>query len=289
MLQAKQPIEWLEAAIKIWGNLERLVESWKYLTTCYQSKIPIQFSRAVIKAFGNEHLEAVEIADLDRHGNPIQNQTEILEVDSLCLGYGFVPNIKLTQLAGCLHHYKDALGGWITNVDANMQTTVPGIYAAGETCGVGGANSAVIEGRIAGLAVANQLGHLDNKSFYRMHQSLRSSLRPKKRFAEALNTLSKPPSALKKFISDDTIICRCEDITAGEVRAAINKGFHELDALKTSTHVGQGPCQGRTCGPILREMIAHTVNRSTAEINTFKTRPPIKPIPVASLGQGYDK
>jgi NADPH-dependent 2,4-dienoyl-CoA reductase/sulfur reductase-like enzyme/bacterioferritin-associated ferredoxin len=283
LLQATHLAEWLRMARLVWGNGERLSEGWTYLRSCFRSKTPILFGRTVTQALGNGRLEAVVVSYLDRQGHPIAQNAQTIEVDCLCLGFGFVPNIKLTQLAGCLHHYDATLGGWAPIIDDKMRTTSPWVFAAGEVSGIGGASAAMIEGRIAGLAAAKQLGYLEETELCRSLVDLRRSLRPVKRFTGMLNVLSYPPAALDAIVSDDTIICRCEDITAGQVRAAVEQGVYYLDALKTSTHVGQGSCQGRICGPIIARLMANLSNQSPAEFSPFSPRPPIKPIPLGSL------
>ena len=98
-----------------------------------------------------------------------------------------------------------------------------------------------------------------------------------------LNILFAPPPEIDAITTDDTLVCRCEEVRAGEVRAAIAQGAVTLDALKTWSRVGQGPCQGRTCGPILARMIARQTGRPRAEAGCFQVRPPVKPVPLAAL------
>jgi glycine/D-amino acid oxidase-like deaminating enzyme/bacterioferritin-associated ferredoxin len=166
-----------------------------------------------------------------------------------------------------------------------MQTTVPGLFAAGETAGVAGAGAALIEGRIAGLAATCRLGRLAEADLARETAALHGKLRPMRRFGVMLNTLFAPPAGLNAITTDDTPICRCEEVTAGEVRAAVAQGIDTVDALKAWTRVGQGPCQGRTCGPILARLIAGWTAGSPAAAGQFHVRPPVKPVPIASLAQ----
>jgi NAD(P)H-nitrite reductase large subunit len=141
----------------------------------------------------------------------------------------------------------------------------------------------MLEGQIAGLAASRQIGYLDEARFKSALNGFHRLLIPQRRFAEALNEISHPPAGLDAIISDDTIVCRCEDITAGQVRAAIKGGAHQLDELKTATYIGQGPCQGRTCGPILARMVAHQTGRTPVEIGHLNARPPVKPLPLSGL------
>jgi NAD(P)H-nitrite reductase large subunit len=107
------------------------------------------------------------------------------------------------------------------------------------------------------------------------------------RFGAMLNTLFAPPPGLSAVTTEDTVVCRCEEVTAGEVRDAVAYGATTLDALKTRTRTGQGPCQGRTCGPILARMIAQQSSQSPADAGLFHARPPVKPVPLAALAGDY--
>ena len=285
ILQAKPLFDWVRLGTKVWENAERAGEAWRYLRSCLRARIPIQFACAVVQATGDERVEEAVISHLDRHGNPISEKMRKIAIDSLCLGFGFVPNIKLTQLAGCSHNYDQSLGGWAPIVNARMETNIPGVYAIGETNGIGGASAALLEGRIAGLAVAQDFGYISKQSFNEKFERLRRSLHPLVRFSKYLNNISDPPAGLNKVIHEDTVVCRCEDITAGQIYKAVRQGMPHLDALKISTHTGQGPCQGRTCGPILERLVAEKIQQTPADIVSFKTRPPIKPIPFTGLEQ----
>jgi NAD(P)H-nitrite reductase large subunit len=200
------------------------------------------------------------------------------------MGFGFVPNTELTQLAGCAHEYFPECGGWVPLTDETFQTSIPGIYAIGETAGIGGAYSAMLQGQIAGLGVARELGRLNEEEFRQAYLPIKRQLGPLKRFRVMLNTLFRPHPAFDALITDETTICRCEQVRAGDVRRAIHQGAHTLSELKIWVPVGQGHCQGRTCGPLLARLIESESGKPAGEIGQFRPRPPLKPIPLAALG-----
>jgi NADPH-dependent 2,4-dienoyl-CoA reductase/sulfur reductase-like enzyme len=295
VLEAVHLIEWLPHAPAAWGNWDRLREGWRYLGDLHRARVPYRPGRAVIRALGSSPsstqgatdkrgtLQAAVVAQLDRQGRPVPGSEETVEVDALCLGLGFVPNVELTQLAGCAHEFDPARGGWVPGVDERMETTVPGLFVAGETAGVGGAGAAMIEGCVAGLAVARRLGYIGESELARDLTGLAKRYRHLRRFGAMLNTLFAPRPGLDTITTDETPICRCEEVLAGEVRAAVARGAVELDALKTWTRVGQGACQGRTCGPLLARLIARETGRAIAEVGVFRVRPPLKPLPLGDL------
>jgi NAD(P)H-nitrite reductase large subunit len=232
---------------------------------------------------GKDEIEAAVVTRLDRQGRPIPGSREVVEADALCLGFGFVPNIELTQLAGCAHEFDISRGGWVPRVDKRLETTVSGLFAAGEAVGVGGASAALIQGHIAGLAAAHRLEHICEGELSHEVAVLAPHRRRLDRFGTMLNSLFTPRSGLDAITTDDTLICRCEEISAGEVRTAVVQGAAGLDALKTWTRVGQGPCQGRMCGPLLARLVAHHTQRPMAEVGFFHVRPPLKPVPLGAL------
>jgi NAD(P)H-nitrite reductase large subunit len=267
----------------VWGNWDRLREGWHYLQGLRRAQIPYRFGRTVIRAEGGGELEAVVVARLDRQGCPIAGTEETLEVDTVCLGFGFVPNVELIKLAGCDLIFDQAQGGWVPQVDARLETTVPDLFVAGETARVGGAGAAMTEGRVAGLAAAQRLGNVSDSKLASELAKLAEQRQRLRRFGAMLNTLFAPRTGLNTIVTDETIMCRCEEVSAGEVRAAVAQGATNLDALKTWTRVGQGPCQGRTCGPLLSWLIAREVGCTAAEVGCFKVRPPLRPVPLGDL------
>ena len=285
VLEATHPTAWLRHGTAMWGNWDRLREGWTYLKSLNRRGIPYRFGRTIAGALGEDQVEAAVVVRLNQQGIPIPASEERLAVDALCVGFGLIPNIELTQLAGCEHEFDTLKGGWVPKVGENMETSVPGLFAAGETAGIGGAQAAMLEGRIAGLAAVERLGFVHTQVLTRTLTDLSCARLHAQRFGAMFNTLFQPGPGLDALTLDDTIICRCEDVSAGEVRDAIRGGIRSLDALKTGTRVGQGPCQGRTCGPLIARMIARQTGTSLSTVAGFHVRPPLKPLLLRILAQ----
>lgn len=285
VIEAARLVQALPHIPASWGHWDRLKEGWHYWGTMRRLKIPYQFGRTVVRAGGRERVTSVAVARLDRYGRPLSGTETEYSVDAVGLGFGFIPNVELTQLAGCEHAFDHRKGGWTPVVDQTMQTTVPGIFAAGETAGIAGAQAAMLTGQVAGLAAASALGFVPPEVLSRRLEELAMPLRRARRFGAVLNTLFSPPQGLSAMAAEDTILCRCEDVSVGKARSAIQSGAHTLDALKNEHRVGQGPCQGRTCGPLLARMIAEETGGAPADAGTFRARPPVKPVPLAALAQ----
>lgn len=283
ILEITRPLSWMKYASVALSDLERLGEGLRYGKSIFAKKIPYHFGYVITRAEGMDRLTGVTIARIDRQGKPIRDSEQQLSIDTLCLSFGFIPNTELTQLAGCSHAYLPERGGWVPVTDETLQTSVDGIYAVGETAGVGGAKTALIQGQIAGLAVALELGKLNKEAFTRRYIPLAKQLQPLKRFGSMLNTLFRPSPDFCSLITEETILCRCEQVRVGETRQAIRGGAHTLSALKNQIPVGQGHCQGRNCGPLLTRLISSETGISASKIGQFRPRPPLKPVLLSAL------
>jgi NADPH-dependent 2,4-dienoyl-CoA reductase/sulfur reductase-like enzyme len=299
VLEATHPGQWLSHGMAVWGNWDRLGEGWHYWRGLRQAGIPYRFGRTVIWVEGSSpspsgggpgrghELERAVVAQIDREGYPVSGTEESYDIDTLCLGFGFVPNVELTQLAGCEHRFDPQRGGWVPTVDERLETTVSGLFAAGETAGIGGAGAAMLGGRVAGLTAARRLGHVDEAQLVGALARLAGQRQRLQRFGAMLNTLFFPRPGLNAITTRETILCRCEEVSAGEVWAAVaNNGVASLDALKNWTRVGQGPCQGRTCGPILTRLVTQEAGCSAERAGCFRVRPPLKPVALGELASG---
>jgi len=298
VLEATRPRQWFSHGAAVWGNWDRLGEGWRYLRGLRRAKIPYRFGRTVVRAEGSSssptgggpgrghELETVVVARVDGQGNPLSGTEESFEVDTLCLGFGFVPNVELTQLAGCEHHFDPRRGGWVPTVDERLETTISGLFVAGETAGIGGAGAAMLEGRIVGLAAARRLGYVTEAQLTGELAGIAGQWQRLQRFGAMLNTLFAPHPGLNTITTGETIICRCEEVMAGAVRAAVANGAASLDALKSWTRVGQGACQGRTCGPLLARLLRQEASCSAEMAGCFNVRPPLKPVPLGDLASG---
>ncbi len=122
--------------------------------------VPILTGHSISRILGKECVEAVEIVALDGRWNPVPGTQQVLEADTVCLAVGLNPMTELLWQAGCRFAYIPALGGHVPLHDANMESTVSGIYVAGDVTGVEEASSAMEEGRLAGIAAAESLGYL---------------------------------------------------------------------------------------------------------------------------------
>lgn len=211
----------------------------RYATTLARHRVPYHFGRAVIEVRDNQAVTARLRADW----SVVEDTERVYEVDAVCVSHGFVPQPELAVAAGC------ELDNGFVKVDHNQRTTVPGVFAAGEITGIAGADAAEAEGVIAGIAAA---GATPTHGMRRARDRARA-------FATRLAAAHPIGAAWPGWLRDDTIICRCEETTYGELTNALHAptapGPH---ALKLGTRAGLGPCQGRMCGPTVSALCGST-------------------------------
>jgi NADPH-dependent 2,4-dienoyl-CoA reductase/sulfur reductase-like enzyme/bacterioferritin-associated ferredoxin len=266
IFDASQLLKWAGTLAQINALRDRVGLALHYWKTIVSHQVPYRWLRDHLQAHGVDELESVSIG------------SRSFDVDTLCVGFGFRPNIELLQLAGSSLKFDSLLGGWIPVLDGLQQTDRPGVYAAGECAGVGGAEKALVEGELAALSVLSLLGQTltaeDQKRMRWLHRRRRNEIR----FAKILNKASKTPEIYRRELEDDTLLCRCESVRVGQVRHAFQQQATSLDELKNELRVGQGMCQGRTCGPLLQWLLCDDRTESRHPLSPFHVRPPIKPI-----------
>jgi len=201
-----------------------------------------------IHANGTQRLEAVELSDGKRQWQE--------PCDALGIGYGLLPNTELAELLGCKIE-ADAIA-----VDARLQTSLENVYAAGECTGIGGMDKAWIEGELAALQM---LGAAADARLQGRHRAALA-------FAARLARHFALRPELLHLAEADTLICRCEDVSLGALRA--QRGWREA---KLQTRCGMGACQGRICGPIARQLLGWE------EEARGRPRAPLQPLPVGAL------
>ena len=205
----------------------------------------------VEEALGDASLHAVRLR--------IGAQSRTLEADYLACGYGLVPNLELAQALACpLATGPD--GGPAVAVDRYQLTGVPDVFAAGELTGIGGVDKAVLEGRIAGLAAVGRLAGAE---------ALLPARERSQAFARALAELGRLRPELNTLARPETLVCRCEDVSHGELA-----GLGSWREAKLLTRCGMGACQGRTCGVACATLFGW---------ERPGQRPPLQPASLATL------
>ena len=202
-----------------------------------------------------------------------------IAADLLLLHQGVVPNVNLANAAGAAHEWNERQLCFQPVLDADFGTTVPGIAVAGDGAGIAGGTAAAERGRIAAIAAVRALrpdAALPNP------ENVRQRLQREEMGRAFLDVLNRPADALRRPIGD-TIVCRCEEVTARQVRDTADMGCEGPNQMKAFLRCGMGPCQGRLCGLTVTELIAEQRGTTPAAVGYYRLRPPVKPITLAEL------
>jgi octopine oxidase subunit A len=183
--------------------------------------------------------------------------------------------------AGVEHSWDDRHLCWSPVLDGNGGTSIEGIAIAGDGAGIGGAGAAVVRGRIAARATVEALAPAAAAKLTPM-TALQKALAQAERGRAFLDTLFRPPRQFR-IPSGDTIVCRCEEVTAKDIVDAVAIGATGPNQLKAYRRAGMGPCQGRLCGLTVTELMAQARGKTPQEIGYYRLRAPVKPITLAEL------
>jgi thioredoxin reductase len=228
-----------------------------------------------VAAIGKDQIEAVRYRTAD--GREATIPAELLLVHE-----GVVPNIHAPLALGCTVEWRDDQDCYAPVLDTWGETSQANLFVAGDGAGIAGAVAAQLRGELAGLRVAERLGRTNAASSAQEAQPLLRRLGRELSLRPFLDALFKPRANI--FVpADDTIVCRCEEITARDVRAMVAIGEPGANQVKAFTRAGMGPCQGRQCGYTVTRILAEAEKRAPADVGYYRVRPPLKPITLGEL------
>lgn len=285
VFEATRPRDMLRYGAAAWSGRSKMAEGASYLRVLRRHGVPYQFGRAVVRAEGEGKVARVSVARLNPDWTLAPGEPEILEADTVGVGYGFSPSLDLSQLLGCEHRYEPVQAASFAVHDARQQSSQPGVYVAGEICGIGGSAVALPQGAVAGIAAALDLG-LSRDDLGSRLATFQAEARQAQAFAGTLNRMFALRPGWQTWATPETIICRCEEVTLGRVQTAIKEyDLKNVKAVKLTTRCGMGLCQGRVCGPTVTALTASLAGRDPAEVGSFSNRPIIRPVPLGEFAR----
>ena len=225
-----------------------------------------------ISILGKEKVQGLEIT--------LSNGDNLkIDTQNIFLHQGIVPNINLTMATGIKHHWSPLQYCWHPTLSLSGETSINGIYVAGDNGGIGGVNTSVTLGQLAALDIGKKLNKTTNfaKLLVWFKFLKNKSLRP---FLDILFQLD------ENFLvpnNQNEIVCRCENVDKSEIENSIKLGISGPNQLKSYCRAGMGNCQGRLCGLTVQTMIALQQNRALNEVGYYRLRPPVKPITLKEL------
>lgn len=284
--EAANPYRHVRRMPNFWGHWDRLIEAADYLYTLRRHRTPIWYNHAITAASGSERVDRAVIARVDDQGRPLPGSEQEIRVDAVCLGYGLLPAFQLAAALGCRLRF-DPNSGWFAPAhDQRLETSVPGIFVAGDVTDIAGSKVALLEGEIAGLNAAIQLEKIRPQDAADRLAQLHQKLKHLDRLAHTLQEIYAFRPGLAQIATDDTPLCRCEEVTLGQVKEAVAAGATDLHQVKLATRAGMGYCQGRFCSVLIAPVIAAAVGGDLSDLQPFTVRPPLQPVAMSVLAAG---
>jgi NADPH-dependent 2,4-dienoyl-CoA reductase/sulfur reductase-like enzyme len=266
----------LGGALKGW---RQLAKGLKLMRALKRAGVPFHQGATGLALEGTDAVQAIRFT---AGGRAQQIATRVV-----LLHQGVVPNTQISWSLRAQHRWDNAQLCWVPVTDAWGELDVPDIYVAGDGRGIGGAQAAAEQGRLAALEIAHRAGRIDRATRDSLAEPLTRALRETLQIRPFLDALYRPKDA-NRIPADDVIVCRCEEVTAGTLRSVVKLGCIGPNQAKSFGRCGMGPCQGRLCGLTVTEVIAEERGVPPAEVGYYRVRPPIKPVTLAELAAAHE-
>lgn len=211
------------------------------------------------------------------HWRTASGEARISPCDAVVLGWHLRAETHLADLAGASLEWNAGYAQWIPKID-EMGRAAEAVYLAGDGARLLGADAAEAAGRLAATACLKDMGH---RAIDPMPDLRR--LRRMARFANALQRAFPWPAEMARALPDDTVLCRCEGISAGALRATVDWSGPEANRAKSLSRVGMGRCQGRYCQLAAAEVIAGHAGLPVSEVGRLRSQSPVRPAPVSAF------
>ena len=250
-----------------------------YLAWLVAHGVPVHWGVQLDRVQGLTQAQGVQWRD--RHG-----RTQHTECDAVALGYALRPESQLADLLDCRFRFDALNRAQVPERDPAGRSSVSGVYLAGDGAGIQGADAAEWAGERAALALLQDRGQaVDTARAHALEQRL-ARLQP---FRQGLERAFPFPVHWASQAPDELVVCRCEEITAGELRRQVrDTGAPEMNRLKALSRVGMGRCQGRMCGAAAAEILAHASGQDIAQVGRLRAQAPLKPLPLTVVCEPVD-
>jgi NADPH-dependent 2,4-dienoyl-CoA reductase/sulfur reductase-like enzyme len=266
----------LAAADYLWKGLS-------LMTSLRRARVPVFSQARDLQVEGEDAVEALRFVAKSPGAGFGEHR---IETRTLLLHQGVIPNTHLPFAAGCALDWNDDQLAWQPRSDPWGESSQPGLMIAGDASGILGARAAEEHGRLVGLNAAHKLGHIDLEKRDALARPWKTSLRRHLAIRPFLDALYRPAEVYQRP-TDDTLVCRCEEVTAGEIRRVARLGCRGPNQAKAFTRCGMGPCQGRQCRNVVSALIGEVHGIPMDEVGDYRARPPLKPITLGQLaGEG---
>lgn len=252
-----------------------LLKGIRWLLKLRRAGVPFYRGASKLEALGHDRLKAIRFKKAN--GETVESPAHLLLAHE-----GVVPSIHFARAMGCEMVWDKAQICFVPRLNMWGETSRSNLFIAGDSGGIGGADAAVELGTIAGHGMALKLAAISQTTARKNAARARQRLRPLLVMRPFLDALYTPRGEIFSP-ADETLVCRCECKTAGQIRAAARNGDADSTQVKASTRAGMGPCQGRQCGYTVAALIAETHILPMGSVEFFNIRPPLKSVTLGEL------
>jgi NADPH-dependent 2,4-dienoyl-CoA reductase/sulfur reductase-like enzyme len=258
-------------ALKGWRDLAKGVQ---LLAALRRHGVPVFSGCSELSIEGDKRVEGLSFK---HRGRPVR-----LPASLLLLHQGVVPNTQLSWSTGSAHRWDPDQLCWQPVTDAWGRLGETLFYVAGDSRAIVGAQASAVQGRLAALAIGERLGVVTDIA--RRAAPLQRQLRRHTYIRPFLDALYRPKNENRIPQAGSVLVCRCEEVTAGQIRRYVELGCLGPNQTKAFGRCGMGPCQGRFCGLTVTEVIAQARGVDPCDVGYYRIRPPIKPVTLGELG-----
>lgn len=234
-----------------------------------KGKIPMIVGVDNLRAEGDGTLEKVRFT--------VGGQQREIFAKMMLRHEGIIPRTHIANSLDIDHKWDTLQRCWHPVTDEDGATNIGGIFIAGDGAYVHGGDVSMDKGALAGIASARYLGVISEKEAEFRSSETRRKMRRTRRGRAYLDYVFAPNPKIFD-VADETMVCRCECVTAGEIRKAVAEGYTDVNSIKQFTRCGMGHCQGRMCGPALAEIAASAAGSAPDAVGTLRIRQPFRPV-----------
>lgn len=284
VVEVNSPSGYARRPVAVAGAYRKIPEMFGYGARMIRHRVPYLVRSAITAAQGAGRLESVTVTRVDEGWRPVPGGERTIACDALAVGYGFIPQIELLLSLGSDSRLAPD-GSLAITTDPDQRTSVDGVYAAGETAGIGGADVAELEGTLAGAAVVRDLTGAPALA-EREARHLRVRRRRLRRFAYAMQEVHAIRDGWTGWLDETTVVCRCEEVSHGRIREAVCElGATSPRVVKLLSRPGMGWCQGRMCAMPTATITAGLLDRAVTQrdLEGLVHRTIAQPVPLAML------